>query len=109
MSFPKTSRAAVVAAYGQPIEIRELPVPREEELEPNALLVRVDVASICGSDVHQWDGLTQALVPASLPIILGHEMMGSVVAFGPGPREDSIGQPLQEGDRLLWTHVYCGQ
>jgi threonine dehydrogenase-like Zn-dependent dehydrogenase len=109
MSFPKTSRAAVVATYGEPIEIRELPVPREEELEPNALLVRVDVASICGSDVHQWDGLVQALVPASLPIILGHEMMGTVVAFGPGPREDSIGQPLREGDRLLWTHVYCGQ
>ncbi len=109
MSFPKTARAAVVAAYGQPIEIRELPVPQESELEPGALLVRVDVASICGSDVHQWDGMAQALAPASLPIVLGHEMMGTVVAFGPGPREDSIGQPLAEGDRLLWTHVYCGQ
>jgi L-iditol 2-dehydrogenase len=109
MSLPKTSRAAVVAVYGEPIQIRDVPVPREDELEPGALLVRVDVASICGSDVHQWDGLAQALAPASLPIILGHEMMGTVVAFGPGPREDSIGQPLAEGDRLLWTHVYCGQ
>jgi L-iditol 2-dehydrogenase len=109
MTLPKTARAAVFAAYGEPIQIREVPVPREDELEPGALLVRVDVASICGSDVHQWDGLAQALAPASLPIILGHEMMGTVVAFGPGPREDSIGQPLAEGDRLLWTHVYCGQ
>jgi len=109
MSQPTTARAAVVAVYGEPIQIREVPVPREDELEPGALLVRVDVASICGSDVHQWDGMTQALAPASLPIILGHEMMGTVVAFGPGPREDSIGQPLAEGDRLLWTHVYCGQ
>ena len=109
MSLPKTARAAVVVEYGKPIEIRELPVPREDELEPGALLVRVDVASICGSDVHQWDGMTQALAPAQLPIVLGHEMMGTVVAFGPGPREDSIGQPLKEGDRLLWTHVYCGQ
>src|SRR3989454_488588 len=107
--LPKTARAAVVAEYGKPIEIRDLPVPREDELEPGALLVRVDVASICGSDVHQWDGMTQTLAPASLPIVLGHEMMGTVVAFGPGPREDSIGQPLKEGDRLLWTHVYCGQ
>jgi len=40
--------------------------------------------------------------------VLGHEMMGTVVAFA-GPREDSIGQPLAEGDRILWTHVYCGQ
>jgi len=92
MSFPKTARAAVVTAFGEPIEIRELPVPQQSELEPNALLVRVDVASICGSDIHQWDGLVQALVPVTLPIILGHEMMGTVVAFGPGPREDSIGQ-----------------
>ena len=109
MSLPKTSRAAVVAVYGEPIQIRDVPVPREDELEPGALPVRVDVASICGSDVHQWDGMTQALAPASLPIILGHEMMGTVIAFGAGPREDSIGQPLTEGDRVLWTHVYCGQ
>ena len=109
MSLPRTARAAVVAEYGKPIEIRELPVPREAELEPGALLVRVEVASICGSDVHQWEGMTQALAPASLPIVLGHEMMGTVVAFGAGPREDSIGHPLKEGDRLLWTHVYCGQ
>jgi D-arabinose 1-dehydrogenase-like Zn-dependent alcohol dehydrogenase len=109
MSLPKTARAAVVAEYGKPIEIRELPVPQEAELEPGALLVRVDVASICGSDVHQWDGMTQALAPASLPIVLGHEMMGTVVVFGPGPREDSIGQPLAEGDRILWTHVYWAE
>lgn len=56
MSLPKTARAAVVAEYGKPIEIRELPVPREGDLEPGALLVRVDVASICGSDVHQTRG-----------------------------------------------------
>src|SRR5262249_1855219 len=85
MSLPKTARAAVVAEYGKPIEIREIPVPREDELEPGLLLVRVDGASVCGSDVHQWDGMTQALAPAQLPIVLGHEMMGTVVAFGPGP------------------------
>lgn len=109
MSLPKTCRAAVVTAFGQPIEIRELPVPQEHELEQGALLVRVDVASVCGSDVHQWEGQTAALVASPLPAVLGHEMMGTVVAFGPGPRVDSVGQPLKEGDRILWTHAYCGQ
>ncbi|MBI4506046.1 MAG: zinc-binding dehydrogenase [Chloroflexi bacterium] len=109
MSLPKTCHAAVVTAFGEPLEIRELPVVQERDLEPGALLVRVDVASVCGSDVHQWEGITQALVPAELPIVLGHEMMGTVVAFGPGTREDSIGQPLKEGDRILWTHAFCGQ
>src|SRR5256712_7392081 len=109
MSLPKTARAAVVAEYGKPIEIRELPVPREDGRGPGASVVRGGAASSWGSDAHQWDGMTQALAPAQLPIVLGHEMMGTVVAFGPGPREDSIDQPLKEGDRLLWTHVYCGQ
>lgn len=109
MSLPKTCHAAVVTAFGEPLEIRELPVVQERDLEPGALLARVDVASVCGSDVHQWEGITQALVPAELPIVLGHEMMGTVVAFGPGTREDSIGQPLKEGDRILWTHAFCGQ
>src|SRR5207245_9459359 len=76
MSLPKTALAAVVAEYGKPIEIRELPVPQEAELEPGALLVRVDVASICGSDVHQWDGMTQARGPAPVPIVLGPALLG---------------------------------
>src|SRR5436309_15079448 len=108
MDLPKTARAAVVAEYGKPIEIRELAVPRQDELEPGALRVRVDVASICGSDVHQWDGMTQALAPAQLPIVLGHEMMGTIVAFGSGPGEESVGQPLGIGGRVLWACVNCG-
>ena len=36
MDLPRTARAAVVAEYAKPIEIRELPVPRPEQLEPGA-------------------------------------------------------------------------
>ena len=99
----------MVVAYGEPIEIRELPVPGPDELEPGALLVRVEAASVCGTDVHLWEGLTAALAPLELPIVLGHEMMGRIVAFGPGTREDTVGQPLREGDRVVWTHLFCGQ
>lgn len=109
MSPARTCRAAVVAAYGQPVEIRELPVPDPGELEPGALLVRVEAASVCGTDVHLWEGSTAPLAPLELPIVLGHEMMGRVEAFGPGPREDSVGQPLAAGDRVVWTHGFCGQ
>lgn len=47
--------------------------------------------------------------PIKLPVILGHEMAGRVVRLGPGAEHDSVGQPLREGDRIIWTHASCGQ
>ncbi|MCU1376321.1 MAG: hypothetical protein JWO68_3607, partial [Actinomycetia bacterium] len=46
-------RAAVVTGFGQPLEVRGVPVP---ELEPGAMLARVDAATLCGTDVHRWHG-----------------------------------------------------
>lgn len=105
--IPKTSRAACVVAFKAPLEIREIPVP--ETLEPGAILVQTEVASICGSDVHLWQGDLGPGSRIQLPVILGHEMMGRVARLGPGVRQDSAGQPLAEGDRIVWTHASCGE
>ncbi|MDR0999138.1 MAG: alcohol dehydrogenase catalytic domain-containing protein, partial [Treponema sp.] len=43
------------------------------------LLVKVKAVSICGSDVHGFDGSTGRRKP---PIIMGHEAAGEVVALG---------------------------
>jgi threonine dehydrogenase-like Zn-dependent dehydrogenase len=103
--IPKTSRAACVVSFRKPVEIREVPIP--EGLEPGAILVKIEVGSICGSDVHLWQGELGTRLP--LPVILGHEMMGRVASLGPGVTRDSIGEPLAEGDRLVWTHGSCGE
>jgi Zn-dependent alcohol dehydrogenase len=67
-TLPRTSRAAVLVEYNQPLEICELAVP---PLEPGAILVKVEAATVCGSDVHASHGrLTQ--VP-QLPLVPGHE------------------------------------
>lgn len=105
-TLPKTSRAACVVAYQQPLELRDVPIP--QELEPGAILVQTEVASICGSDVHLWQGDLGIAARIPLPVILGHEMMGRVARLGPGVSRDSIGQPLAEGDRIVWTHGSCG-
>ncbi len=42
-----------VHGAGKPFEIREYPVP---EPEPGALLVKVALANVCGSDLHYWRG-----------------------------------------------------
>lgn len=106
MTVPETCRAAVVSEFGAPVEIRELPVP--DHLEQGSLLVRVDVATVCGSDLHLVDGSITGTMKVPLPVVLGHEMTGTIVAFGEGPRRDSIDNELQLNDRIVWTHESCG-
>src|ERR1700761_5915104 len=72
-----SARAAVLAAYGAPFVVRELPLP---EPEPGALLLRNEVATVCGSDVHIWEGgLEGGAVPIRPPLILGHESVGRII------------------------------
>jgi len=101
-----TGRAAVVREYGEPLEIVEYPVP---EPEPGALVVEVDVTTICGSDVHGWEGAYEGVLPVERPLILGHEVVGRVVAIGAGAEIDSMGRPVTEGDRVVWASESCHQ
>jgi D-arabinose 1-dehydrogenase-like Zn-dependent alcohol dehydrogenase len=103
-SLPSVSRAAVVRTFGAPIAIEEVPVPAE--VEPGAILTRIEMCSICGTDVHLWQGSLATKV--ELPVILGHEMVGRIVAMGPGTARDTAGQKLRVGDRITWTHTSCG-
>jgi threonine dehydrogenase-like Zn-dependent dehydrogenase len=91
--------------HGAPLSIEEVPVPRE--LEPNSLLVETEVSSVCGTDIHLWQGTLS--LKADLPVILGHEMVGRIIAMGAGADRDSVGQHLQVGDRIVWTHANCGK
>jgi threonine 3-dehydrogenase len=76
-------RALVKATAAPGAELREVPVPRAG---PGELLIRVEAASLCGSDLHiyRWDEWAQGRLGAGLPRIFGHEMAGRVVAHGPG-------------------------
>jgi putative phosphonate catabolism associated alcohol dehydrogenase len=97
------ARAAVFHGPDKPFELCTLPVrePRTTEV-----LVRVSCCTICGSDLHTFLGRR----PAAASSVLGHEIMGRIVAFGPdAPRLDLCGQPLAVGDRITWTSgASCG-
>jgi L-iditol 2-dehydrogenase len=108
MTLPTTCRAALMVAPGQPLEIRDVQVP--DVLEPGALLVRTSAATICATDVHLAHGAVDSKdAGADLPLILGHEMTGRIVAVGGEVTHDSVGQPIGIGDRIVWTHGFCGQ
>jgi len=106
-SMVEKGRAAIYKGVGQPMEIREYPVP---DPEPGAILINVSRATICGSDLHMWRGdINIGVLEALLPAIVGHEMTGTVAKLGDGISTDSSGQPLEVGDRVVYRYFYpCG-
>jgi alcohol dehydrogenase len=69
--------------------------------------VRVSGCTICGSDLHTFEGRRSVATPT----ILGHEIVGEIAALGSGPPlQDLAGVPLHVGDRITWAIVAnCGQ
>jgi threonine dehydrogenase-like Zn-dependent dehydrogenase len=102
--IPEFARAAVLRTFKAPLQIEEVPVP--QTLEPNAALVKIQACSVCGTDIHLWQGSLSLKV--NLPVIIGHEMVGKILKLGDGARTDSVGQPLRVGDRVVYTHTACG-
>jgi len=97
--IPGTMKAAVVTAFGQPLQIRELPVPSPG---PGQVLVKIIATGVCHTDLHAADG--DWPVKPTPPFIPGHEGAGVVVKLGPGVTH------LKEGDRvgIAWLHSACG-
>jgi threonine dehydrogenase-like Zn-dependent dehydrogenase len=46
-------------------------------------------------------------IKAPTPYIMGHETIGRVAALGRGRVHDAAGEPLREGDRIIWAHADC--
>ncbi|AJE22732.1 alcohol dehydrogenase AdhP [Azotobacter chroococcum] len=95
----KTMKAAVVVAFGKPLEIREVPVPTPG---PGQLLVKIAACGVCHTDLHAAEG--DWPVKPNPPFIPGHEGVGQVVAVGAGVSH------IKEGDRvgIPWLHSACG-
>lgn len=104
--LPSTTRAAVMHAYAEPLVLEEVPLP--EALEPSAALVRIDAATLCGTDAHLWDGRLAGAIPVAMPMIHGHEICGRIVAIHPAETRDATGQELKPGDRIVWSESVCG-
>jgi threonine dehydrogenase-like Zn-dependent dehydrogenase len=98
------AKAAVLESFGQPLVLKDFPVP--ESIAPGETLVRVEIAGICGTDVHLWLGQ----LPIPIPVILGHESVGRIERMGAGLANDWRGNPLQVGDRVTWaSSITCGE
>jgi len=92
---------ALVKKYAEPgLWLDDVPVP-----EPglNDVLIKIQKTSICGTDVHiyNWDAWAQRTIHP--PMVIGHEYVGTVAAFGENVQHLEIGE-LVSGE----GHIVCG-
>jgi threonine 3-dehydrogenase len=92
---------ALVKSKAEPgLWLEDVPVP---EYGINDVLIHVDRASICGTDLHilKWDAWAARTIP--VPMTIGHEFVGEVAAVGSNVTDFFPGQ-LVSGE----GHVVCG-
>lgn len=92
-ALPASARVAMLTGPQQ-IEPRDFPVPA---LLPGELLVKVEGCGICGTDVHEYKRDPFKLIP----VVLGHEGTGEIVALGTPGLKDFEGRPLAVGDKIV--------
>ena len=99
----ETCAAVVYYPERAGLELVQMPVPTPQAGET---LVRVSLSAICGSDLHTIEGRRQ---PKG-PLILGHEICGTIAALGQGVTHDATGKPLATGQRVTWSiAASCGE
>jgi alcohol dehydrogenase, propanol-preferring len=91
MQIPETMKAMVLQAPGQSLVLSEIPVPKPG---PDQVLIKIRACGVCRTDLHVVDG---ELPDPKLPIIPGHEIVGSVALAGENVKSffpgDRIGAP----------------
>jgi propanol-preferring alcohol dehydrogenase len=86
MHIPKTMRAMVLEEPRKPLIEKEVPVPQPG---PGEILIKVRACGVCRTDLHIVDG---ELPKPKLPLVPGHEIVGTVVARGAGSDRFRIGE-----------------
>lgn len=96
-----TAKVAMLTAQKN-IEVKEFPIP---EVGDDEILVKVEGCGVCGTDVHEWRGDPFGL----MPVVLGHEGTGEIVAIGKNIKHDTAGKPIRVGDKLVTSVLPCGE
>ena len=95
----KTMKALVKKYAKEGLWLEDVPIP---EVGNNDVLVKIQKTAICGTDLHiyNWDAWAQKTIP--VPMTIGHEFAGEIVAMGANVSELNIGDIVSgEG------HIVC--
>ncbi|MFM8573430.1 MAG: alcohol dehydrogenase catalytic domain-containing protein [Pirellula sp.] len=97
----RTMKALVKHRRDVGLELQDVPFP---EFGINDCLIQVEKTGICGTDLHiyNWDAWAQKTIP--VPMVVGHEFVGTIVEVGSNVKDFFPGDVVSgEG------HVVCGR
>lgn len=97
-SIPKTARVAMLTSL-ENFDIKEFPVPA---IGDDDVLVKVEGCGVCGTDAHEFKRDPFGL----MPVALGHEGTGEIVAMGKNVKKDSAGKDLHVGDKVVSCMIF---
>lgn len=97
-AIPKTARVAMLTAL-EHYDIKEFPIP---PLGDDDILVKVEGCGICGTDAHEFKRDPFGLIP----VALGHEGTGEIVAMGKNVKVDTAGKPVKVGDKVVTCMIF---
>jgi propanol-preferring alcohol dehydrogenase len=99
MQILETMHAMVLEAPGQPLQYMEVPIPKPG---PDQILIKVHACGVCRTDLHVVDG---ELTDPKLPVIPGHEIVGSVLQKGANVESFHLGERIG----VPWVGYTCGR
>src|SRR5204862_2115674 len=102
-SAPRYNSALKAIAKTRPepgVEIIEVPEP---QVRPGTVKLKLEAASVCGTDLHiySWDSWSASRIKP--PRIIGHEFCGTVVELGAGVTDRAVGDFVASE-----SHIVCG-
>ncbi|CAN5200802.1 alcohol dehydrogenase [soil metagenome] len=96
--------------FGGPLKDTSLPTPQPSG---NEVVIKVQAAGVCHSDLHIWEGsydlgagkrLMLKDRGIELPLTMGHETAGEIIAVGPGVKDRKVGEAC-----LVYPWIGCGE
>ena len=99
--IPKTAKVAMLTGEKK-IEVKEFPIPAVGD---DDILVKVEGCGVCGTDVHEWRQDPFGIIP----VTLGHEGTGEIIALGKNVKMDTAGKPIKVGDKIVTSVISCGE
>ena len=96
--IPKTARVAVLTEK-EHFELKEYPIP---PIGDDDILVKVEGCGVCGTDAHEFKRDPFGLIP----VALGHEGTGEIVAMGKNVKVDTAGKPVKVGDKVVTCMIF---
>ncbi len=99
-SMSEKMTAVRKVAPEQGLVVEDIPIP---EVGPDDVLVRVEAAGICGTDLHIWSWDRWSSRRIKPPLTLGHEIAGTVVEIGRRVQDVKIGEYVSAE-----SHITCG-